>query len=573
MRLLRLDLDSGHAVDLHPFVTIVAELDEAMKRQITEAVRTMARGSTAGVKGLVQNQGLLVELDGNGSDTLSAITSANVIIDTEARGAVDLTWLRAQIDQQERKAEIEAVMVEEIRADLDPSARARVASLVQRLAPLIEAKQDAVEPGPSLADEISAILAEIDGLEPTVLEAAPGIISLRKRWIAHTEKLADAADQLDKLAKPVERAEARLDRAKQALVEAEQGAVPVLLSREEEARLELLSFPSMDESRRGRWRKLLRSTEKEEMQTLLDKVGVESWTAYTVHRMAPSVPAEALAAVTEAQAGIEDAETHLTEMDNGRKSDRLYRELTEEGDTLRAKARVYFGLVLPKDLTAALDHTMIERSNPPWIAACDGLVALLDSRGVAQPEPGGHHVDGEEAGGETRRQRREAAVIRARAWLETMEAPEDEVDTEALAHELHLARLVLKRHERAFARIERAEASAAAAAIALAQLQEQMSARTGEAVDPVDALMAHVEPIATQLSLESRGSLPIAILGDLPNMVLDDVVRFSERLSELAGDVQILVVSDNRASAEWARSIGLDRAMVSRPRLSAPASS
>jgi hypothetical protein len=573
MRLLRLDMGSGHAVDLHPFVTIVTELDDAMKREVTEAVRAIGRGSTAGVKGLVQNQGLLVELDGEGSDGLSAVTAADVIVDAESRGAVDLTWLRAQIDQQQRRAEIEAVMVEEIRADLDASARARVASLTEQLTPLIEGQAAKIERGPSLADEVGALLEEIAGQEPTVLEAAPGIVSLRKRWIAHMERMEGAANHLDNLARPVERAKTRLDKAREALAEAEEAAVPVLLSREEEARLELLSFPSMDETRHGRWRKFLRSSEKEEMQALLDKAGVESWTAYTVHRVAPTAPPELLDAVVRAQEGVEDAEAHLADMEEARESDRLYKELNEEDSTLRAKARVYLGLVLPKDLTAALDHTMIERTNHAWTAAVDRLAELVDRHGVAQPDPDGPEPDElEEGEGDDRQHQREAVVARAQAWLDEVQDSDSKVDVATLIEDLEKAKLLLARHERALARIGRAEESAAAAAIGLAQLQEQLSARSGESADTVEALMAHVQPIATQLALEASGSLPIAIVGDFEEMVTVDVDRLFDHLSELAGDVQVLMISDNPDAVRWATSVGLDRAMVSRPRIPASVS-
>jgi hypothetical protein len=565
MRVLRLDLASGQHVDLHPFVTVIAALEEPARDELAEAVRTVARGSTAGVRGLVQRQGLLVELDGGGIDRLTEVTSANVVIDTEASGDDDLTWLRAEIERQKRKAEIEAVLVEETRADLDPSARAQVAALQHRLAPFLHGEGDGGEPVWAILDDVENALAAVEAIEPMIQEAAPGIASLRKRWAAHVRLTEESTEHLESLALPIERAQARLERARQTLAHAEAAAVPVLLGREEEARLETLAFPSMDDSRKGRWRKTLRPEEEAELQALLDKVGVESWTAYTVHRMAPSAPLERLQAVADAQAGVDDAEVHLAEMQTSREQDRIYRQIKEDGDALRAKARVYFGLVLPKDLAAALENAVVMRDNPAWIEACDELELVLERHGVAQlPRAANLLIAPDENGRDVRRTHRMELLASTRSWLEKERAASSLEDAESLASELEQARTTLRRHERALAHIDRAEASATAAVLTLAHLEEQLAARTREPAGSIDALLARIEPIATRASVEGRGSVPVAIVGEFSGLTSDGVARLLDRLSDLTASLQIVVVTENPVAAEWAERIGLDRAILNR---------
>ena len=548
MRILRLDVGSDHrTVDLHPFVTVVHELEEAELRDTIAAVRSLAQGSTAGIRGLVQNQGLLVELDGAGHDHLPAITAANVVIDAETVGVDDLSWLRAQVDQQQRRAEIEAVIVEEIRADLDPSVRSRVAALEDQLASF---DQDEIERRRRLADHVAQSLKIVVGLPATVLEAPAGVADLHQDWIALHTRLLEAKEHLTGLKLAIDRAQARLDSATAMLSKAEDGAKPVLLSREEEARLELLAFPSMDETRRGKWRKRLRQEELEEMAALLAKVGVESWTAYTVYRTSPAASPEQLKVLDGARAGVADAEAHLADMQADQDNDRRYCELAEKTKRLRQETRKHLGLMLPSDPAKALGELAIERENQDWVAAMGRLEQLLDENRIGLNDKGA----------------KDPAVRRAETWLEAQRQGQGSLDAAAVERQVDKARGVLDRHHRALTRITRAEEAAAAAAIALAQLQEQLAARTAATSNTVEGLLAYVEPIATQVAIEAEGSLPIAVIGDLDGMDDVDLGRLLDRLSELSEGLQVLVITDRPAAREWARSIGLDRAMASRAR-------
>lgn len=561
MRILRLDFGSGQSVDLHPFVTILPQLDEVDRLQLLEAIRNLARGSTAGIRGLLQNQGLLVELDGLGHDRLPAMTGANVVIDDAETGSDDLTWLRAQIAQQQRRAEIEAVIVEEVRADLDPSARARVFDLEERLRPI---DHEVALQRQARIERLGEALDGLTGVTPFLTESLPGVDDLLARLATNDTRSSEADEHFVRLAEAIDRAETRLEEAMTAEAEAEAGAKPALLNRDEEARLEVLSFPSMDESRRGKWRKMLRPEEQEEMNELLSKVGVDSWTAYTVYRVSPTAPQHRLDAATAARAGVLDAEGHLKEMQATRANDHLHTELKAETDAIREDARVFLGMMLPSDLGRALGDLIVERENPKWSAAISNLAKILDELDVDGSESTADRF-GDRSVARIGTDESEVVIARARTWLESQQE-HDDTDHSDLEGDLDQARGALDRHQRALARIGRAEAAAAGAALGLAQLQDQLVARSIEQLDSAEGLLAFIEPIATQVTLEAKGSLPIAVVGQLDGLSNTDVETLMVRLSEISEDLQVIMMTDCSVAASWVDTVGLDRAMVSRQR-------
>ena len=84
MRLLRLDLGCGQTgVDLHPFVTVVHGLEPAERAELVEAVVDLAGGWAAGIRGVLQHQGLLVELDGAGQEHFATLSGVDVVIEAD----------------------------------------------------------------------------------------------------------------------------------------------------------------------------------------------------------------------------------------------------------------------------------------------------------------------------------------------------------------------------------------------------------------------------------------------------------------------------------------------------------
>lgn len=549
MRLLRLDLGTGQSIDLHPFVTLVTELGDGDRADVVDAVRTLGAGSTAGVRGLVQHQGLLLELDGSLSDHLLTATGAEVAIDCQALAGADLNWLRDRIDLQRRRAEIAAVRVEELRADLRPAARAELIVIERRLA-LAGPAPDATVDG--LAGELRRRLedavATVGATEPWIDATPDGVPELRQGFAELARKRADAAAHLERLDTMMARARERVETARRTAEHAESEARPALLTREQEARLELLSFPSMDETRKGKWRKMLRPEEEAEMEELLAIVGVESWTGYTMYRSSPTVPQAKADALIESRQVLAETEQQMNEVQYRVDQDQLRHDLVAEEESLRDAARNFLGMMLPADVDAALGALSDRTANPQWNLAVDELAQALVYVGIEV-------TDAADA---------DALLAAARSALEERSDPA--ATHEALRQELTQARQAHDGHRRAMTRLQAAEAAATEAALGLAQLEEQLVASGADDATGVDAVLARIEPIATQVALEDNGSLPVVLFGELPVSSDLEVDRLMAHLSHLSGYVQVIVISSRAAVADWTAGIGLDRAMVTSPK-------
>ncbi len=554
MRILRLDLGQGRTgVDLHPFLTVVHGVSPLERDELVDALRRLAQGSAAGLHGLLQHQGLLVEMDGSGNGPLAgrALTTAEVVVDADAGSLDDLPRLQALIDQQQRRAEIDAVVVEEVRADLDPAARARLAALEARLDPGAEAVRARRR---AQATRLRDTLAALDGLAPTTQEAPDGVPALRQRWERYQARLDEAEQHFAYLKAAVAQSEARVAAARQALDGAEREARPVLLTRGEEARLELLSFPGMDESRRGRWRRVLRPEEQAEMQALLAKVGVESWTAYTVYRTDPVAPADRIEAVALARRAVAEAETNLAETRAELDNDALSRELNQELLDIRAASRAHLGLMLPPDLGRALRELVVEKANPAWLAA---LASLRQSLASVDDPPEGLDPSGAAA---------PALAAAANRWLAATEAADRERDDDTFQIDLARARRDLDRHRRAMGRLPRAEAAADASEAELNRLQAEAGRRSAGGPLDVHSLLARVAAVATQVAVDARGSLPMIVVGAFAGLSDEELAEVLERCHQLSGGLQVVVVSDRAAARGWADEAGLGRALASRPK-------
>jgi hypothetical protein len=555
MRLLRLDLGQGQlAVDLHPFVTILRHLEPPERASVLDAVRRLAQGSTAGTRGLVEQDGIMVELDGRGDDRLQSNTSVDVVVGPGADPSITLhpVALQALIDQAQRKAEIDAVMVEEIRADLDPAARFRLAAIEAELAPVDEATEARKATERARVEEILGVVASIDSV---IREAPPGVAELRDRWYYYLARVEATQSYLGRLQQAINEAQVQLDLAERALVAAEAAATPVLLTRDEEARLEMLSFPGMDESRKGRWRKQLRPEEEAEKQALLDKVGLESWTAYNMYRMDPTPSQARIDQAATARRVRDDAQAELDKSTVALASDSVYAELNQELDAIRDEARGYLGPVLPSDLGEALGELVIERQNPEYHAAIRRLGQVLDE--LIGPD--------RKAAVDSGAIDPVAVVVRADAWIRAARSDQGP-DLEVLGRARRQALDDIDRHDRALARIERAEAAALASSLELSRLERLLDAVRAGSEATAESILARLEPMVARIRAEVDGSLPIVVLDPIADLDPDQARSVLHGLSLLAEQVQILVVSDAELCLQWASEAGLDTAMVSRPR-------
>lgn len=554
MRILRLDLGQGRiGVDLHPFLTVVHGVSPLERDDLVDALRRLARGSAAGLRGLVQHQGLLVEMDGSGNGPLTgrAFTTAEVVVDADAGSLDDLPRLQALIDQQQRRAEIDAVVVEEVRADLDPAARARLAVLEARLDPGAEA---VLARRRAQASRLREAVAALDGLAPTIQEAPDGVPALRQRWERYQSRVEEAEQHFAYLKAAVAQSETRLAVARQAMEVAEREARPVLLTRDEEARLELLSFPGMDESRRGKWRRVLRPEEQDEMQALLAKVGVESWTAYTVYRTDPVAPAARIEAAAQARRAVDEAEANLAETRAELETDSVSRELNQELLDIRAASRAHLGLMLPPDLGRALRELVVDKANPAWLAA---VASLRQSLASIDDRPEGIDPEADDA---------QVLAAAATRWLTEMDAADRDRDDETFQADLGRARRDVDRHRRAMARLPRAEAAATAAEAELNRLRAEAGRHSAGGPLDLDTLLARVAAVATQVAVDARGSLPLVVLGAFAGLTDEELAQVLHRCRELSGGLQVVVVSDRAAARRWAEEAGLAQALASRPK-------
>jgi hypothetical protein len=80
MRILRLDLDTGEEIDLHPYVTMLGGLGPSMQRRVADQLVRIARGDVEGLSGLVEAHGLLIELDPSRVGSLALPADADVLV-------------------------------------------------------------------------------------------------------------------------------------------------------------------------------------------------------------------------------------------------------------------------------------------------------------------------------------------------------------------------------------------------------------------------------------------------------------------------------------------------------------
>ena len=556
MRFLRLDFrDDLNSLDLHPLITVVPPLEQANASQLFEAVRRLSGGSTVGLRGLVEHQGLLLELDASSGDPLRAVTtSAAVLVSLDGISTEpEASGLQAEIDRWERQAAIDAATVEEIRSHLDLAVKARAATLRASLG------SDRNSPASTLTARklrLAAVRKAFDAVhrhDAEIAESDPILEELIERWDRYRLAHSQSESHLRELSATVTDAERAVAAAKEALARAQELSRPVLLTAEQEARLETLYDQSSESSlfKRG-----LSSEDQAEMQALLHSVGVESYTEYSVFRMSPTVPADKLAAVQLAESELQMAEQRLQRTTAERDVDDVAGRLQEDLERLKADCQPYLGVLIPSDIGAALRAKIVRVENPQWLQALNGLRDALSSNDLHPPcgfEP-------TEILGWT------DSWLRAQESLQTTEPdPVDAAASDAAEQErqMRAVSLALVRHERALAGIDRAERNAFRSAIKVRELKGQLHGR-GRDASPASAaeVMARVVPVAEQVLSDIGGSVPIAIVGELPGLPAPEIAAMMAAMEEVARQVQIILITANDEIAAWAGRAGLERAAV-----------
>ncbi|MEZ5378985.1 MAG: hypothetical protein R2733_20980 [Acidimicrobiales bacterium] len=546
MRILRLDFgpDIGSA-DLHPFVSVVHGLDEARSSRLISAIRSLVTGSGLGLAGLVEHNGHLVDVTGENLADIGPFTTEDVVMATSrfTGGAANLPQMVAELDQLAAAAQIDSVWVEEVRADLVPTAAARVQRLRDQL--------DGVHVQPidlelqARRARMREAIAAVDGTNPVITESPDGIAELIAEWQELQRAEARSRGHLDTIAARVQQAEAALADAKRFLADAEADAKPVLLSPEDEDRLDQLCHPKVER----RFRPRERSAETEaEIATLLAKVNQTSYSGYAMYRLMPTASEEKLAVVGAAEDQVDAAQAEVDQARHAMTYDQTAVQLAEVADGIKARAREFFGPMLPADLGRALQEHVVESPNPVWFDRVRELYDALVENDVEVPddlEP-------------------EKLTIWADGWLmeqERLDLEANRVDPGMIQAELDAAEKALDRHARAMARIDRLEAKAAESRQRVSELRRRIARIEAGDASSIESVFEGVSELAERVRDNAGVSIPIVIKGNFGDLDDADVTALLDRIEPLAQSVQIVVMTDRNAAATWARTVGVRRAL------------
>lgn len=546
MRILRLDFgpDIGSA-DLHPFVSVVHGLDEVRSSRLVSAIRSLVTGSGTGLAGLVEHNGHLVDLSPTNLGEVGPFTTDDVVVATSRfiGGPEAVPQLQAELDQLIAAAKIDSLWVEEVRADLVPSAAARV----QRLRDQVDGV--GVETIDSEDQHVRAALRDairrIDQTPMTLASSPEGVEELIAEWNSLQRAESDARLHMDVIGSRVQTAEAALADALGFLADAEADAKPVLLNAADEERLEELCHPKVER----RFRPRERSSETEaEIAELLAKVNQSSYSSYAMYRLMPEAPADKKAVVAKAKEQVTAAQAEAEAARAAMASDQTAVDLGARGDAIKDRARAFFGPMLPADLGRALQEHVVESPNPAWLDEAKALYSALVDAGADVPD----ELDAEQL------------ALWGDNWLaeqEKLDAASKKVDPAVLQAELSDAERALDRHARAMARIDRLEAKAAESRQRVHELETRIARIGSGQGSSVETVFEGIAEFAEQVRINSGVSIPIVIKGNYGELSDADLAELLDRMEPLAQSVQLILMTDRNAAASWARSVGVRRAL------------
>ncbi len=560
MRFLRLDFrDDLNSIDFHPLLTVVSSLSAGQRRQLFEAVRRLSSGSTVGLRGLVEHQGLLVELDAAAGEPLGpATTTAAVLVFVDGVAIrQDQVGLQAEIDQWERQATIDAVAVEEIRSNLDLAVRAKAFNLCRTVDPDgtgVVGRQ--ATPRRLKIEAIRTSFDAVNAHEPHIADCDPAIAALLEQWDEHLELVEASEEHLDQVAKEVRAAERAVEDSDERLREARVAAQPRFLTDEQETRLEALHDIAQEAESRGKRKRTLTEEEKQEYDDLLASVGARSWTDYSMFRFSTSVSPELTKAVEEAEVELAVATQALEAARNFQARDEVAVKLQQSLERIKTNAKPYLGVLVPADIGAALQSQIDQVENPDWVRAVNDLRDVLSSNDLHPP----FGFEPNEILGWTD------------SWLRAQEGLDvSSIDTSSTADgsyadlmaQMSDARHSLVKHNRALSQIDRAERAAIRSAMRVRDLKNQLRLRSAEPeATTASEVVAMVRPVAERVLQEIKGSVPIAVVGDMAALPDGEADVLMSHLEAIAKQVQVILVSEHPALSNWVDRAGMERATI-----------
>lgn len=541
MRILRLDLSTGDGtVDLHPFISIVQGLDSTETTDLIDAIRGLVRGSTTGHGGLVESNGELIELR-SGAAPVGPLTLEDIYVTVGGQeDDGDPVVLVADRDRAKRFATIARVKLEEARANIDPGAAHRVHVLQNALA-AFEVPEGELD----RTTAVRSMIGRVRSLPTLVREMPADIREMLTEWERYEEARREAQPELDGLSQRVQSCLAQREAAQIAVEEATGRAVPVVLSRDEDIRVEDLANPDVS------GKKARRSTDgdHDELKRLLAKVGQTSYLDYVMYRLAPAPSAASLAELEATRTNLEQVEARLGEARFEMQFGPVQASLNEVLESVKETARVHLGPMLPSDLGAALRRQVTETANPEFSEALRDLYHELRRVEAEVPES----------------IQPENLVAWAEAWAEELDRPKEHTGpTRAqLFGQLTLAEKDLEMHDRAMARVEGLEADAEQASVQLATTDERLRSSIGDVGTSADRALALLRPLADRVRAEAGGSVPLIVHGEFADLSPTELQEMFDQLEVLAQDLQLIVLCDRADASTWAGEVGLRRALGS----------
>ncbi len=543
MRILRLDLrDHGATVDLHPFISIVSGLSNDQADELVAAVRGLVRGSANCVAGgLVESGGQLLELRGDGTDGIGPLTIEDVFVSLDQiDSSGDPVVLQAELDQLERRAMIDAVQLEEARADLDAAAAARVHLLHQSVSEFDGDGTDDL----ARIEAVASALKQLSATSPVLREMPDEVRELLVEWERYEAVRDEVQPEIDAMVSRIEGLEADVTSSKRMMSEAVAMAVPLVLSAEEDHRVDELAQRAAS----GKKSKRLSTADEAELAALLDKVGQVTFVGYVMYRMAPEPSAESLMQVEAARLRVEQAETRLGEAKTDLQNGTVAQSLATRLDGVKEIARRYLGPMLPADLGSALRSQVVELENPAWLERVRELYAELVEQQIEVPD--------------------DLAPTDLPAWaadwVARAQSPEVAGPSRAqLLGSLAVAEKELERHNRAMNRIDRLDATALESAAKAAAVEARLVAADAPAGTSGERAVALLRPLADRVRSEAGSSVPLVLQGEFRDLDEPAICGLLDDLEVLAQDLQLVILTSRPEAMQWASDAGLRRALAS----------
>jgi len=549
-------------MELHPLVTIIQSDEVERQLRLIKALRKISTGSVSGVSGLVEHQGLLVELDGTTKNKLSQFgTDKEVIayIGSENDESVN-KLLHAEISEIEKTIEISAVNLEELRADIDPSIKAKIFELRKQLS-YADGDIDAPSEFTLAEKQLEAVRRaynETQKIDQFGISFPPGVVELKTRWMEWNkqndlckQKHESQYNNIKDLTRLVEQAEADYNQAKK-------DAKPVLLSQEEEARLEILNDPESDPSRKGKWRNQLKEEEKTELQTLLDKVGVSSATSYSLFRLNPQPKAEQITKLNASKLELQSTKSKLDIANKEILADRELQDLDEIYSEIKREAIKYLGVMLPADVGGALDQLGEKFESEDWQEKVIKLRDVLSSNELNPPSDLLAHEILEWTD----------SWLRGQSSINSEPKKTVPIDVESILLEISVLEKKYLLHTRALTKLSLLEREYQKVKRQSDELKNSLSKYSTEnSGNEIEILEEGIVETVSGILGDSGSSVPIAIVSQFSGLDSSQLKKLLASLEELSKHLQVIIITDRREAIAWAEEIGLQRASAVAERL------